>query len=167
MNIKAAILVLSDKASAGEREDLSGPVLRQWLTQHQVDVVRCQVIPDDYKTIVMSLREWTDCESFPLILTCGGTGVSPRDVTPDATMQVIDRVLPGFGEQMRAESLKITPMAILSRAIAGMRNKSLIINLPGSPNGAIENLEAVWPAVFHAIAKIGGDTTDCAGLGRY
>jgi molybdenum cofactor synthesis domain-containing protein len=90
--------------------------------------------------------------------------VSPRDVTPDATSEVVERLLPGFGEQMRAESLKITPMAILSRAIAGIRGCSLIVNLPGSPKAAIENLQIVWPAVQHAVDKISGDTCDCAGL---
>ncbi|MEA3465008.1 MAG: molybdopterin adenylyltransferase [Thermodesulfobacteriota bacterium] len=157
----AAILILSDKGAAGQREDRSGPTLIEWLAQQQVETVRYQMIPDDFDTIVSTLTDWADEEFSPLIITCGGTGVSPRDVTPEATLQVVDRVLPGFGELMRAESLKITPMAILSRALAGIRGQCLIINLPGSPKAALENLQAVWPAIPHTIDKICGDTSDC------
>jgi molybdenum cofactor synthesis domain-containing protein len=122
------------------------------------------LIPDDFEQIVTTLEKWTDSLATDLILTTGGTGVSPRDITPEATDKVIDRELPGFAERMRQESLKKTPHAIISRAIAGIRQRTLIINLPGSPKGAIENLEAVWPAIPHAIAKIQGDPSDCSPL---
>jgi molybdenum cofactor synthesis domain-containing protein len=120
------------------------------------------MIPDDMATIAATLEEWSDSGRFDLILTTGGTGVSPRDVTPDATVLVLDRLIPGFGEVMRMKSLEKTPHAMISRAVAGIRGKSLIINLPGSPKAAIENLEAVWPAIPHAVAKIQGDPADCA-----
>jgi molybdenum cofactor synthesis domain-containing protein len=122
------------------------------------------LIADDFEQIVSTLEKWTDSLATDLILTTGGTGVSPRDITPEATGKVIDRELPGFAERMRQESLKKTPHAIISRAIAGIRQRTLIINLPGSPKGAIENLEAVWPAIPHAIAKIQGDPSDCSPL---
>ena len=160
--MRAAILTLSDKGVRGEREDLSGPALSDWLTRQGV-VVECHsLIADDFEQIVSTLEKWVDSPAPDLILTTGGTGVSPRDLTPEATGKVIDRELPGFAERMRQESLKKTPHAIISRAIAGIRGGTLIINLPGSPKGAIENLEAVWPAIPHAIAKIQGDPSDCA-----
>jgi molybdenum cofactor synthesis domain-containing protein len=160
----AAVLILSDKGAAGEREDLSGPALMQWLTTKGVETARYQIIPDDFTTIATVLTQWTDDACCDVLITCGGTGVSPRDVTPEATLSIIDRSLPGFGEAMRAASLKITPMAILSRAMAGIRKNCLIINLPGSPKAAIENLEAVWAAVAHGVEKIGGSTVDCAHI---
>jgi len=160
--MRAAILTLSDKGARGEREDLSGPALSDWLTRQGVVVESMLLIADDFDQIVATLEQWTEPPAHDLIVTTGGTGVSPRDLTPDATGKVIDRELPGFAERMRQESLKKTPHAIISRAIAGIRRRTLIINLPGSPKGAIENLEAVWPAVPHAIAKIQGDTSDCA-----
>jgi len=162
--MRAAILTLSDKGARGEREDLSGPALSDWLIQKGVVVECMSLIPDDFEQIVTTLEKWTDSLATDLILTTGGTGVSPRDITPEATGKVIDRELPGFAERMRQESLKKTPHAIISRAIAGIRQRTLIINLPGSPKGAIENLEAVWPAIPHAIAKIQGDPSDCSPL---
>ena len=162
--MRAAILTLSDKGARGEREDLSGPALSDWLIQKGVVVECMSLIADDFEQIVSTLEKWTDSLATDLILTTGGTGVSPRDITPEATGKVIDRELPGFAEKMRQESLKKTPHAIISRAIAGIRQRTLIINLPGSPKGAIENLEAVWPAIPHAIAKIQGDPSDCSPL---
>jgi len=160
--MKVAILTLSDKGSRGERHDLSGPALRDWLAAHDVELACMAMIPDDLEQIVTTLEDWV-CRLEPdLILTTGGTGVSPRDVTPEATRRVIERELPGFAERMRQESLKKTPHAIISRAIAGIRGRTLIVNLPGSPKGAVENLAAIWPAVPHAIAKIKGDPADCA-----
>jgi len=159
--MKAALLILSDRGARGERADASGPALEQWLKQQGVATSRCEVIPDEAALITARLREWADSCSFDLILTCGGTGVSPRDVTPDATLPVLDRVIPGFGEVMRAASLLKTPHAMISRAIAGIRGQTLIINLPGSPKGALENLAAVWPAVPHAVAKLQGDPEEC------
>jgi molybdopterin adenylyltransferase len=160
--MRAAILTLSDKGASGERTDASGPALERWLAEQGVATIQYKMIPDDKVTIASTLEEWSDCGRFDLILTTGGTGVSPRDVTPDATVLVLDRLIPGFGEVMRMKSLEKTPHAMISRAVAGIRGKSLIINLPGSPKGAIENLEAVWPAIPHAVAKIQGDPADCA-----
>jgi len=160
--MRAAILTLSDKGARGEREDVSGPALNDWLTRQGVVVECMSLIADDFGQIVSTLEKWTEAPAYDLIVTTGGTGVSPRDLTPEATAKVIERELPGFAERMRQESLKKTPHAIISRATAGIRGRTLIINLPGSPKGAIENLEAVWPAVPHAIAKIQGDPSDCA-----
>jgi molybdopterin adenylyltransferase len=161
--IRAAILTLSDKGSRGERTDESGPALSAWLAERGVRTTHVQVIPDEYDQIVAVLSDWADRDIADLILTTGGTGVSPRDVTPEATARVCSRMIPGLGELMRLESLKVTPMAALSRATAGIRAKSLIINLPGSPKGALENLAAVWPTVGHAVEKIRGGQEDCAG----
>lgn len=161
--MKAAILTLSDKGARGEREDGSGPALKRWLEERGVPTLRTDIIADEAGEIAKTLAEWADSNEFDLIITTGGTGVSPRDVTPDATIKILDRVIPGFGEVMRSRSLKKTPHAMISRAIAGIRGRSLIINLPGSPKGALENLDAVWEAVPHAVAKIQGDPGDCAG----
>jgi len=160
--MNAAILTMSDKGAEGLRADASGPALEKWLAGRGVATLQYEMIPDDLAVIAATLQEWSDSGRFDLILTTGGTGVSPRDVTPDATMQVLDRAIPGFGEAMRMKSLEKTPHAMISRAVAGIRGKTLIINLPGSPRGAIENLEAVWPAVPHAVAKIQGDPAECA-----
>jgi molybdenum cofactor synthesis domain-containing protein len=162
--MKAAILTLSDKGSRGERADVSGPALASWLAEREVAVVRTEVIPDEADLISAKLAEWADSGEFDLILTTGGTGVSPRDVTPEATVRVLDRVIPGFGEAMRAFSLTKTPQAMISRAVSGVRKQTLIVNLPGSPRGAIENLEAVWPAIPHALKKIQGDMGDCVKI---
>ncbi len=162
--MKAAILVLSDKGAIGLRKDTSGPAIRHWLSENGVETVRVDIIPDDFPTIQEKLIHWCDTAVAELIITCGGTGVSPRDVTPEATKSILERELPGFGELMRQKSLEKTPMAILSRAIAGIRSNCLIINLPGSPKAALENLEAVWPAVDHGVAKIKGDPSDCANI---
>ena len=162
--MNAAILTLSDKGAEGLRLDASGPALEKWLAGRGVATLQYEMIPDDLAVIAATLQEWSDSGRFDLILTTGGTGVSPRDVTPDATMQVLDRAIPGFGEAMRMKSLEKTPHAMISRAVAGIRGKTLIINLPGSPRGAIENLEAVWPAVPHALQKIQGDMGDCVKI---
>ena len=160
--MNAAILTLSDKGSRGERVDTSGPALSAWLAEKGVATLRSAVIPDDWEAIVDTLTSWADSKAYDLILTTGGTGVSPRDITPDATEQILNRIIPGFGEVMRARSLEKTPHAMISRALAGVRGETLIINLPGSPKGAVENLAAVWPAVPHAVEKIKGDQGDCA-----
>ncbi len=160
--MKAAILTLSDKGSRGERVDESGPALVAWLADRGVTIVKSEVIPDEFEQIVSVLSDWADQQVADLIVTTGGTGVSPRDVTPEATMQVAARLIPGIGELMRLKSLEKTPMAALSRAVAGIRGQSLIINLPGSPKAALENLEAVWRVIGHAVEKIQGDTRDCA-----
>jgi molybdopterin adenylyltransferase len=162
--MRAAILTLSDKGSRGERVDESGPALVSWLSEKGVDTVRTEIIADEFEQIVSVLKEWSDADIADLILTTGGTGVSPRDVTPEATMQVVERLIPGIAELMRLKSLEKTPMASLSRAVAGIRGKTLIINLPGSPKGARENLEFAWPVIGHAVEKIRGDESDCGGL---
>lgn len=159
--MRAAILTLSDKGSCGERIDESGPALTAWLAEHGVQTVQSRIIADEFEQIVKVLTEWADADAADLILTTGGTGVSPRDVTPEATLQAVERVIPGLGELMRIRSLEKTPMASLSRAVAGIRKQSLIINLPGSPRGAVENLEAVWPTLGHAVEKIRGGQEDC------
>lgn len=156
------ILTVSDRSSRGSRPDSSGPALVEKLAGAGLNVTQTAIVPDEVSEISRVLVEWSDNIGLDLILTTGGTGLSPRDVTPEATMQVITRVIPGMAEVMRAVSLSKTPHAMISRAIAGVRNSTLIINLPGSPKGAIENLEAVLPAIPHAIAKIQGDPTDCA-----
>ena len=159
--MRAAILTLSDRCSTGERADGSGPALKGWLEERGVEVTCTDVIPDDGLLISEKLTEWADSGRFDLILTTGGTGVSPRDVTPEATERVVERLLPGFGEVMRMESLKKTNHAIISRAVAGIRKNTLIINLPGSPRGATENIGFVWAAVPHAVAKLQGDPEEC------
>jgi molybdenum cofactor synthesis domain-containing protein len=161
--MRAAILTLSDKGSRGERIDESGPALAVWLAERGVSTVHTDLISDDFEQIVSVLIEWADADRADLILTTGGTGVSPRDVTPEATMRVVDRLIPGIGELMRLKSLEKTPMASLSRAVAGTREQALIINLPGSPKAAVENLEAIWPVIGHAVEKIRGDESDCGG----
>ena len=160
--MKAAILVLSDKGSRGEREDTSGPALERWLAERDVTVLHTELIPDDRELIEVKLMGWADSNSFDLILTCGGTGVSPRDVTPEATLRVLERIIPGFGEAMRLKSLAKTPHALISRAVVGIRGQTLIVNLPGSPKGVRENLTVLLPALSHAIEKIKGDERECA-----
>lgn len=160
--LKAGVLVLSDKGFRGEREDTSGPALLGFLGDHGVPDARLVVLPDERARLADAMVQWADNGAYDLILTCGGTGVSPRDVTPEATYDVIKTELPGFGECMRAASLSKSPHAIVSRATAGIRGRTLIINLPGSPRAALENLAAVWPAVPHTIAKLQGDQSDCA-----
>lgn len=155
------ILTLSDKGSRGEREDLSGQVIREMIAPF-AEVTQYRVIPDEENEIVRVLVEWVDRKEIDLILTTGGTGLTPRDVTPEATARVIERHVPGMAEAMRAASLQKTPHAMLSRALVGVRRRSLIINLPGSPKGVRENLEVVLPALEHALLKLKGDPSECA-----
>ncbi|WP_020676632.1 MogA/MoaB family molybdenum cofactor biosynthesis protein [Geopsychrobacter electrodiphilus] len=155
------VLTLSDKGSRGEREDTSGVLIGE-MVSHLGDVVCYQVIPDDVATIELTLCRWVDEVRLDLILTTGGTGLTPRDVTPQATARVLDYQVPGMAEAMRAASLLKTPHAMLSRALVGVRTNSLIVNLPGSPKAARENLEVLLPALPHALAKLKGDPSDCA-----
>lgn len=154
---------MSDKGSRGEREDKSGEVIREIIKEIPSEVVYYEVIPDEKDIIKDRLISISDTERADIILTTGGTGVSPRDTTPDATLEVIDKEIPGMAEAMRMESLKKTPMAMISRAVAGIRGKTLIINLPGSPKGVKENLEVILPALAHIVEKIKGDTSECGG----
>jgi len=162
IQIKAGILIISDKGARGLREDESGKVVRRLLEEHGFEVVKQDIVPDDQQQIAETLVRWVDGERISLIITSGGTGLSPRDVTPQATEQVIDYPVPGMAEAMRAESLKKTPHAMISRAMVGVRKASLIINLPGSPRGAEENLSVVLPALDHGLSKLAGDMADCA-----
>lgn len=160
--MRAAILTISDRGARGEREDLSGPALATWVMERGVQVAAATLVADEVDEIASAICNWADGKDVDLILTTGGTGVSPRDVTPEATVHVLDRLIPGLAEAMRAASLQRTVMAALSRGICGVRRNTLIINLPGSPKAAIENLQAIWEAIPHAVRKINGDPTDCA-----
>ncbi len=158
--ITAAVLTLSDKGSKGEREDASGPLIRDLLKQIHAEVLHYDVLPDEEELIKQKLMHYA--EKVDLILTTGGTGLSPRDVTPDATLEVIDREIPGIAEAMRLEGLKKTSRAMLSRAVAGVRGQTLIINLPGSPKAVREGLSAILDVIPHAVEKIKGDPSECA-----
>jgi molybdenum cofactor synthesis domain-containing protein len=158
----AFILTASDKGSTGEREDKSGPLLAQILKEAGYQILGLKIIADDQELISSNLIEIADVLKANLILTTGGTGFSPRDITPEATMAISERVVPGISEAMRAESLKKTQNAILSRGVSVLRGTSLIINLPGSPKGAKENLEAVLPALAHGLEVLCGTAHDCA-----
>ena len=158
------ILTLSDKGAKGEREDTSGPMLQKLLTEQGFRVKAYQIIPDQQLLIEAILTNWVDVKGIDLVLTTGGTGVSPTDRTPEATRQVIDLEVPGIAEAMRQASFTKTRQAVWSRGIAGIRRKSLIINLPGSEKGARENIEAVLPALAHGLYKIKGGTADCGAM---
>lgn len=160
--IKTAIITVSDKGSRGEREDGTGEALKSILDPNYYSIDYYKIVPDELDKIVEELVYLSDDLKVNLVLTNGGTGFSKRDVTPEATMKVIKKYVPGIGEVMRSESLKVTPKAMLSRAIAGIRNDTLIINLPGSPKGAVENLQAVLPALPHGIDILTGKASECA-----
>lgn len=161
----AAVVTVSDRSYRGERPDGSGPVVREMLEQAGYQVVRMEVVPDEQGEIEALLRELADQGDIALTVTTGGTGFSPRDVTPEATAAVCQRMTPGIAEAMRLASLRITPRAMLSRATAGIRGRTLIVNLPGSPKAARENLEAVLPALDHGLEMLWGGPADCAGTG--
>ncbi len=161
MAIRTAVITLSDKGSAGERIDESGKVIREMIADIGADVIHYEILPDDRPRIEETLARLADSGGLDLIVTTGGTGVAPRDVTPEATRGVIDRELPGMAEAMRSESMKKTPHAMISRAVAGIRKQTLIVNLPGSPRAVRENLAVVLSALPHAIEKIKGDPSDC------
>ena len=151
MTIRFGILTLSDRSARGEREDSSGPALARLIQAENWSVTKQALLPDEESAIRAILSEWADSNELDVILTTGGTGFAPRDVTPEATRAVLDREAPGLAEAMRTVSLKITPHAILSRIVTGIRKKTLIINLPGSPKGAVENLQVVIPVLPHAV----------------
>ena len=161
MNLgRALILTISDTAAAGKREDLSGPEAKRILTEAGFEVAAIEVLPDERGEIESRLRRASD-EGFRIVVTSGGTGLSPRDTTPEATLAVIDRNVPGIAELMRLESLKITPRAALSRAVSGIRKSTLIINLPGSVKGVRECLTAVRPILSHAVDVLKQSSLNC------
>jgi len=162
VSIKVSILTISDKGARGEREDTSGSAIRDLLKGLPSDVIHYEVIPDEKDVIKEALIRCADFLGSDLILTTGGTGLSPRDVTPDATVEVIEKEVPGFSEAMRAEGLKKTPHAMISRATCGIRGQTLIVNLPGSPKAVRECLAAILPAIPHALSKLKGDQEECA-----
>jgi molybdopterin adenylyltransferase len=156
-----AIVTVSDRGAAGLREDRSGQVLAEYLESQGYKIMVRALVPDEVPAIAEQLRRCTDVERVALVVTTGGTGVAPRDLTPEATLQVVERLVPGMAEAMRAASLLQTPHAMISRAVVGIRNATLIINLPGSPRGALENLSVLLPALPHALEKIQGDPSEC------
>jgi molybdenum cofactor synthesis domain-containing protein len=161
LKFKTAILTISDKGAAGQREDLSGPAIKEMLSSLDAEIVAAEIIPDERILISERLMHYADKACCDLVLTTGGTGFSPRDVTPEATREVIDRLVPGIPEAMRAAGLSQTPMAMISRAAAGIRGRTLIINLPGSVKAVKENLEVILPVLPHAIEILRGDAGEC------
>lgn len=161
MMYTAAVLTVSDRSSRGERADGTGTGLKEFLEKEKYKIVYYKIVPDEEEIISKELCYICDELKANIVLTNGGTGFSVRDVTPEATLRVIEKNIPGFAETMRRESMKITPKAMLSRAVSGIRGKSIIINLPGSPKGAVENLEAVLKAIPHGIDVLAGNVKDC------
>ncbi|MGL4308297.1 MogA/MoaB family molybdenum cofactor biosynthesis protein [Cetobacterium sp. SF1] len=161
--IRVAILTMSDKGSRGEREDKTGHVLREYIeTKENYKVKYYRMLPDDYSSIVRELELIADADMADLIITNGGTGFSTRDVTPEATTTACERMAPGVAEYMRMKSLEITPKAMLSRGVCGIRKGTLIVNLPGSPKGALENLSFVIDTLVHGIEILKGSASECA-----
>src|SRR5688500_1409826 len=156
-SIRFGLLTLSDRSSRGEREDASGPALAALIEAQGWSVVKQQILPDEESAIRAILMEWSRGGGVDVILTTGGTGFAPRDVTPEATRAVIEREAPGLAEAMRAESLKKTPHAMLSRAVAGIRRRTLIVNLPGSPKAAVEDFHVIRPVLAHAVQLLRDD----------
>jgi molybdopterin adenylyltransferase len=155
MTIRFGILTVSDRSARGEREDASGPALARLIEGEGWSVARQLILADDEPAIRETLALWADAGDLDVIVTTGGSGFAPRDVTPEATRAVIEREAPGLAEAMRAASVKITPHAMLSRNVAGIRKKTLIVNLPGSPKGAVENLQTIIPVLPHAVQLLG------------
>jgi molybdopterin adenylyltransferase len=161
--IRIGVITVSDRAHQGTRADQSGPGLIAEISRYGWQVVRKVILPDEFDQLVNVLIEWADCGDLDIILTTGGTGFSPRDITPEATQAVIQRPTPGLAEAMRSASLSMTPHAMLSRATSGIRAQTLIVNLPGSPEGAIENLAVLAPALPHAVQLLRQDPASEAG----
>jgi len=157
----AGVLTVSDSAARGDVRDESGPVIRHLLEQHGYDVLLYKTVPDEVQDVIDILITWIDRTSLDVIVTTGGTGLSPRDITPEATKSIIERKVPGIAEAIRIKGLDSTPRAMLSRGIAGVRGKTLIINLPGSPLAVAQGMEVILPVLKHASDKIKGDTTPC------
>ena len=162
MAIRAGVLTISDKASRGERVDTSGAAIAELLTTIDAAIDRSEVVPDERDQIAATLRSWADSDELDLVVTTGGTGLGPRDVTPEAMTEVIERPVPGLGELMRSAGLKHTPMAALSRGVVGVRGRCLILNLPGSEKGVRQNLSAVLDILPHAVELLRGRVGDHA-----
>jgi molybdopterin adenylyltransferase len=158
--ISVGIITISDKASQGQRDDRGGPVIREMMEASGATIAEYLIVPDEQDQIAAALRRLVDERDLDLVVTTGGTGLAPRDVTPQATLDVVDYQVPGLAEAMRAASLAKTPAAMLSRAIAGVRRRTLIVNLPGSPKGVQECLDVILPAVPHAIATVRAEVGD-------
>ena len=159
--IRVGVITISDRGYRGEREDTSGKIIQEMVQGSGAEVAFSTVVPDEQEEIKRVLVQGADEMGLDLIITTGGTGVSPRDITPDATRQVINREIPGFAEAMRREGLKKTPYAMISRAVCGVRGRNLICNLPGSPKAVREGLEVILPVIPHTIAKLQGDPGEC------
>jgi molybdenum cofactor synthesis domain-containing protein len=157
----AGVLTVSDSAARGDRRDESGPAIRRLLEQHGYNVLLHKTVPDEVQDVRDILIKWIDKTSLDIIVTTGGTGLSPRDITPEATKSVIEREVPGIAEAIRIRGLDSTPRAMLSRGVAGVQGKTLIINLPGSPSAVIQGMEVLLPVLKHALDKIKGDPTPC------
>lgn len=160
----AKVITVSDRSARGERADESGPLVKTLLEAAGYEVTALSVVPDELEQIAQALKDAARAD-IALVVTTGGTGFAPRDVTPEATLSVVERLTPGIPEAMRAASAKITPRAMLSRAAAGILGRTLIVNLPGSPKAAKENLEAVLPSLDHGLLMLRGKPMDCAALG--
>jgi molybdenum cofactor synthesis domain-containing protein len=163
VTLRVGILTVSDRSSRGERPDASGPALEEAVLAEGWQIHRRDIIPDELERLKDVLKEWADSGEVDLVLTTGGTGFSPRDVTPEATLAVIERTASGLAEAMRAASLRVTPHAMLSRAAAGIRRRTLIVNLPGSPKGALENFQVILPVLPHAVQLLQEDPGAEAG----
>lgn len=166
MSIRAGILTISDMASRGQREDTSGAEIRRVLAENGALVERYEIIADDAAAISERLRRWSDDKTLDLIVTTGGTGLGPRDVTPQATRQIIDYEVEGMAEAMREEGRKSTPLAMLSRAVVGVRGRTLIVNLPGSPRAVREGLSVLLPVLPHAVELLRGESSEHRTAGR-
>lgn len=159
---RVGIIVASDKGARGERVDQSGEVIKEIMTKEGYKVIEKVIVPDDLKSLEDVMKKWSDANYIDLLLTTGGTGFSMRDNTPEATRNIVDKLVPGFSEVMRAESLKITPRAMLSRGVSGIRNFTLIINMPGSPKAVEESLGFILPALDHGLKILVGEAAECA-----
>ncbi len=166
MSIRVAILTVSDRSARGERADASGPALAAAAVERGWEVTLTGIVPDDLQAIQAALVDWCDSGRADLILTTGGTGFAPRDVTPEATLPILERLAPGLAEAMRAESLRVTPHAMLSRGVAGIRRRTIIINLPGSPKAALENLTTIAGVLEHAVELLNESPSAEAGHSR-